>query len=494
MGSEGYLINQFIAPRTNHRDDEWGGSFDNRIRFPGRDRAPHARGSRAAISSSSIACRCSTWSRAAAPGTRSWRSRKAIESRGRDDHQHRHRLARGAHPDHRHHGAARGVRLGDAAAEGRGVDSADHDQPHQRSRRRRGRCSRAATPTWCRWRGRSSPMRSSSTRQRRVAPTRSTPASRCNQACLDQIFERKIASCLVNPRACHETELVVDAGGRAKTRRRRRRRPGRPRVRDDRRRARPRGHAVRRRGGDRRPVQSRASAFRARRSSRETLRYFRTRLDALGVDARAQRAASTPADLARLRRRDARHRHRAAHAGDPRHRPPEGGELRRHRRRAPQGAGARVAIVGAGGIGFDVARIPDAQSRAAPSDRHRDRWIRDEWGIDVDVRAVAAASHRRRPSRPPREVWLLQRKASKVGARPRQDDGLDPPRRCCKTPRRHDDRRRRRTSASTMPACTSSVDGERAAARGRHDRDLRRPGAAARARRPLRRRRHRRSR
>jgi 2,4-dienoyl-CoA reductase (NADPH2) len=33
MGSEGYLINQFIAPRTNHRTDEWGGAFENRIRF-----------------------------------------------------------------------------------------------------------------------------------------------------------------------------------------------------------------------------------------------------------------------------------------------------------------------------------------------------------------------------------------------------------------------------------------------------------------------------
>ena len=34
MGSEGYLINQFVAPQTNLRDDEWGGSFLNRIRFP----------------------------------------------------------------------------------------------------------------------------------------------------------------------------------------------------------------------------------------------------------------------------------------------------------------------------------------------------------------------------------------------------------------------------------------------------------------------------
>jgi 2,4-dienoyl-CoA reductase (NADPH2) len=34
MGSEGYLINEFIAARTNQRQDEWGGSYDNRIRFP----------------------------------------------------------------------------------------------------------------------------------------------------------------------------------------------------------------------------------------------------------------------------------------------------------------------------------------------------------------------------------------------------------------------------------------------------------------------------
>jgi 2,4-dienoyl-CoA reductase (NADPH2) len=34
MGSEGYLLNEFIAARTNHRDDEWGGAYENRIRFP----------------------------------------------------------------------------------------------------------------------------------------------------------------------------------------------------------------------------------------------------------------------------------------------------------------------------------------------------------------------------------------------------------------------------------------------------------------------------
>jgi 2,4-dienoyl-CoA reductase (NADPH2) len=43
MGSEGYLINEFIVARTNQRDDEWGGAYENRIRFADRDRASHAR-------------------------------------------------------------------------------------------------------------------------------------------------------------------------------------------------------------------------------------------------------------------------------------------------------------------------------------------------------------------------------------------------------------------------------------------------------------------
>ncbi|KPC91589.1 2,4-dienoyl-CoA reductase, partial [Streptomyces sp. NRRL F-6602] len=34
MGSEGYLVNEFIAARTNHREDRWGGSYENRVRFP----------------------------------------------------------------------------------------------------------------------------------------------------------------------------------------------------------------------------------------------------------------------------------------------------------------------------------------------------------------------------------------------------------------------------------------------------------------------------
>src|SRR4029453_2111408 len=44
MGSEGYLINQFVAPMTNLRDDDWGGTFVNRIRFPPEICHGHPRG------------------------------------------------------------------------------------------------------------------------------------------------------------------------------------------------------------------------------------------------------------------------------------------------------------------------------------------------------------------------------------------------------------------------------------------------------------------
>ncbi len=64
MGSEGYLLNQFICKRTNMRYDDWGGSYENRIRFPSKWCARFAKPS-AKNSSLSSACRCSIWSKKA---------------------------------------------------------------------------------------------------------------------------------------------------------------------------------------------------------------------------------------------------------------------------------------------------------------------------------------------------------------------------------------------------------------------------------------------
>ena len=71
------------------------------------------------------------------------------------------------------------------------------------------RSSPPARPTWCRWRGRSWPTRSSSPRRSPTAPTRSTPASPATRPASTTSSANRRASCLVNPRACHETELVL---------------------------------------------------------------------------------------------------------------------------------------------------------------------------------------------------------------------------------------------------------------------------------------------
>ncbi len=112
MGSEGYLINQFIAPATNQRTDRWGGSFENRIRFA----IEIVRQVRTAVRSNFlIIYRLSMID--LMPGGSSWDEvvalARAIEGRRRQRDQHRYRLARSPHTDHCHHGAESRLHLGD---------------------------------------------------------------------------------------------------------------------------------------------------------------------------------------------------------------------------------------------------------------------------------------------------------------------------------------------------------------------------------------------
>lgn len=76
----------------------------------------------------------------------------------------------------------------------------------------------------------------------------------------------------------------------------------------------------------------------------------------------------------------------------------------------PERVGRRVAIIGAGGIGFDVAELLTHIGHPARDPR---AWC-DEWGVDLEVGERGGL---RRPARPetPRQVYLLQRKASKPG-------------------------------------------------------------------------------
>ncbi|MFI9359522.1 FAD-dependent oxidoreductase [Kitasatospora sp. NPDC053057] len=234
----------------------------------------------------------------------------------------------------------------------------------------------------------------------------------CNQACLDHTFNLQITSCLVNPRACHETELVlaptksrksigvVGAG------------PAGLAFAVS---AAERGHAVtlydaaESVGGQ----LNIARRIPGKEEFNETLRYFRTRLAELDVTLRlgalvtAEQLAGaghdeivlatgvtprTPADIPGIDH------------------PSVLGYLDVLRDGAP--VGERVAILGAGGIGFDVAEFLTDQGDEASLNPP---VFQAKWGIDPEYRERGGLRAPERP-KPPRSVHLLQRKIGKVGA------------------------------------------------------------------------------
>jgi 2,4-dienoyl-CoA reductase (NADPH2) len=232
----------------------------------------------------------------------------------------------------------------------------------------------------------------------------------CNQACLDHVFANKRASCLVNPRACHETELVIakanapkriavvgagPAGLACATT------------------AAERGHrvalfdAANEIGGQ----FNLAKRIPGKEEFHESLRYFRERIGETGIELRL----GTRVEAEELRDFDAVV---VATGVVPRQVDFPGAE---HSKvigylDVLQGrvvAGAKVAIVGAGGIGFDVAEFL-VQEGPSPSLDPR-RWMA-EWGIDPDFESAGGLANPH-PEPPARQVWLLQRSPGKPGAK-----------------------------------------------------------------------------
>jgi len=234
----------------------------------------------------------------------------------------------------------------------------------------------------------------------------------CNQACLDHIFSRQLCSCLVNPFACHETDVEVlptdapkkvavvgagPAGLAAATQ------------------LAERGHrvslfdAAAEIGGQ----FNLARRIPGKEEFGETLRYFGTRLKELKVDVQLNRRVRIDNPGADFQGYD----HVVVATGIVPRTPNIPGidhakvtsyiDLIEGRKKA----GKKVAVIGAGGIGFDVAELlTNAEAHGDSIDTYR-----KEWGIDpeyTDQRGGLAA-----PQMPatPREIWLLQRKATKVG-------------------------------------------------------------------------------
>jgi 2,4-dienoyl-CoA reductase (NADPH2) len=236
----------------------------------------------------------------------------------------------------------------------------------------------------------------------------------CNQACLDHVFQRKIASCLVNPRAGHETELRYEPA----------RQPRRFAVVG----AGPAGLAcatVLAERGHRVDLLESAAEIGgqfnlARRvpgkeEFAETLRYFRRRLQVTGVNVRL----GVRADVSLLR--DGGYDGVVLATGvTPRDPGIPGADEQRAAGRVLGYAdvllgrhecGPRVAVIGAGGIGFDVAEFLVAQDHSSALDLAA--WQR-EWGVaDPEVARSGLATPAAEPPR--RHVYLLQRKPTPLG-------------------------------------------------------------------------------
>jgi len=406
MGSEGYLINQFIAVRTNRRTDAWGGSFENRMRFP----VEVVKAVRAAVGPDFIVIfRLSMLD--LVPEGSSWEEvvqlARAVEAAGATLlntgigwHEARVPTIGAMVP----RGAYAWVTKKLKGEVGIPLITTNRiNTPEVAEEILAEGCADMVSMA--------RPLLADADFVQKAAEDRAADINTCiacNQACLDHVFEQKRATCLVNPRACYETELVFDqaivpkriavvGGGAA----------GMSFACH----AAERGHLVTlfeaqaELGGQ----INYAKHVPGKEEFYEMLRYFGRRLATAGVTVRLGERA-TVAQLTDFEE--------VVLASGVRPRTPDFPGVDHPKvisypdllsgRRV---AGQTVAIIGAGGIGFDVAEFL-VQPDHAPD---RGRYL-TEWGVD------GAHAHRGgllpapQPPEPARQVFLLQRKTDRMGA------------------------------------------------------------------------------
>ncbi len=409
MGSEGYLLNQFTAPRTNKRDDAWGGDAARRMRFAveivrrireacGHDFIIVYRLSMLDLVDNGLA-----WDEVVQQAQAIEAAGATLINTGIGWHEARVPTISTSVPRAAFTGitgrlkphvslplvATNRINMPDVAEEilARGeADMVSMARPL------------LADPAWV-----------AKARAQRADDINTCIA--CNQACLDHVFQNRHASCLVNPRACAETELNYTATAT----------PRRIAVVG----AGPAGLACATVAGERGHHVvlfdahdeiggqfNLAKRIPGKEEFHETLRYFSRRIDQTGVELRLRTRADADAlsgfDAVVLATGIKPREVEFPGADDPRvvsYLDVLTGRI------VP---GRRVAIIGAGGIGFDVAEYL-VQEGESPS-LNAKAW-RAEWGVDLaygDNRGGLVAP---RPEPPAREVWLLQRSPGKPGRR-----------------------------------------------------------------------------
>ena len=408
MGSEGYLINEFLVARTNQRDDEWGGDYARRMRFA----VDVVRAVRARVGTDFIIVfRLSMIDLVEGGGTfdETVQLAQAIEAAGATIintgigwHEARIPTIATAVPRAAFSWVTRKLkgkvsiplvttnRINDPQVADDVLANGDADMVSM-----------------------ARPFLADAELLSKAQSDRADEINTCigcNQACLDQIFVGKVTSCLVNPRACHETKMpivpavkikrlaVVGAG------------PAGLAFAVN---AASRGHVVTlfdaaaEIGGQ----FNIAKQIPGKEEFYETLRYYRKMIALTGVDLRLNHFVTAP-DLAGFD--DVI----LASGIAPRTPEIEGIDhpkvlsyLDVLRDKVP--VGENVAIIGCGGIGFDTAMYL-SQPGEATSQNIAEFCV--EWGIDTSLNQSGGL----RPEGPqlpksPRQIVMLQRKASKPG-------------------------------------------------------------------------------